>query len=126
MSLELERWEHRVKCEVGSSKLSLRNHPALADHPSDPGRKLVVDGKFVPLFPEQRGIYLDDLCIGYVSDPPACNVAIIYPQYAGVIDQVRELVRRERGHDPKNLHVVKAMPQQQSPDDFDETLEDCD
>ena len=91
-------------------KVELRNHPAQADHPTIPGRKAFDDqGNPIPLFPDQRGVYLDGVCVGYVGDPPFHRISFIHHE-AGTNEWVRTqakiLVEAEFKIKPDVISVV--------------------
>lgn len=90
-------------------KIELRNHPAQARHPVTNAPLFDATGKAVPMFPEQRGIFLDGSFIGYVCDPPARGISLTIPDSRipfGCRDLILSAVQQEFGAAPKILNVV--------------------
>jgi hypothetical protein len=63
-------------------QFELRNHPAIADHPFKKGEKLMdTNGNPVPLFPDQRALYMDGWLIAYVVPcDDGCKTLFIKPE----------------------------------------------
>lgn len=61
-------------------KVELRNHLAQARHPFTKEPLFDDKGEPVPLFPEQRSIFVDGVFCGYVGEPPKRGIMFTRPR----------------------------------------------
>ena len=101
-------------------KLELKNHPAIADHPTKPGQKLTDEnGVGIPLFPDERSVWLDGSMIGYIGPAPGRGFNSLVPKSrlpVQLLDAVSDLVEKELGARPAKSCFASEPPV--------ETLED--
>ena len=104
----LHRWQRSMKIE-------LRNHPAQARHPITREPLKDEEGGPVPLFPNQRGVFLDGYCIGYVATHENAPVCLTQRMSESVRAAVRKRVNEElpQGEKPR---AVNMPPAQRPPD----------
>lgn len=106
-------------------ELELKNHPAIADHPTKPGQKLYdADGVGIPLFPDERSVWLDGSMIGYVGPAPARGFNSLVPKSKlpeQLLDAVTKLVERELGTAPaKSCFAAEPIEEDlEDTDDFE-------
>lgn len=100
-------------------ELTIGEHPSRARHPNT-GQTMLG----VPLFPDARGIYLDGVCIGYVSSPAeGRNIGLTSPvKLLGqvIVAELRSLVESELGP----VGGLAAPPEPTETDDDDPEYED--
>lgn len=92
-------------------QIEFRNHPAQARHPFTKQALFDDNGKPVPLFPQQRSIWVDGVFCGYVGDPPLRNVAITRPRSQlgeALIAEIHQAVEREFG--PGKVMAIVPEP----------------
>jgi len=92
-------------------KVELKQHPAQAIHPITRAKLFRDDGTPVPLFPNQRSIYVDGYFVGYVCEPPARRVAFINSRcnIPELIAEVQAAVEAEFGVTPTVTHVPEPI-----------------
>lgn len=79
-----------------SFNLRLANHPAQARNPVTNAPLFDADGVPVPLFPDQRSVYLDGFLVAYVN--ASGNISFIMPESkltAPIVQAIRDLVSSE-------------------------------
>lgn len=105
-------------------KVELRDHIAQARHPVT-NKPLVDDnGKPVPLFPDQRSIWLDGAMVGYVCGPPDFNIGFIVPESKisqFVRNLIAEQVRIELGKSGDVFSVAEPPIVEVEEDDADDS-----
>ena len=90
--------------------LELRPHIAQARNPVTDQPLVDSEGQPVPLFPNQRSIFLDGALIGYVCEPPKRGLAFIVrgvPEQ--VIEETKKLVALEFGEEPARVSTLPEI-----------------
>lgn len=83
-------------------KVELRNHPsALRDKVT--GVPITLNGKPLPMFPSERGVYVNGICQGYVSTKPGSKVLFVRRQPEAVMIAVEAEVSRLLGAAVKSV-----------------------
>jgi len=90
--------------------ITFRNHPAQARHPHTKQPLFTETGEPVPLFPDQRGIYLDGYLIGYCSAVPDQPVCLIVHLPVEQLDIIGAKVSETFGQ-PDSVNMPPLMPE---------------
>ena len=103
-------------------QLTITNHPAIADDPTRPGKKLFKDGEPVPLFPKQRMIRFNGKGVAFVSKP-AEELKLLFYGFGGTLpEQIKqecvELAEQEFNCQANPANVI--TPKQPAPIEDDE------
>ena len=96
-------------------QIELKNHLAQARHPVTSKPLFDDNGTPVPLFPQQRSIWLDGVFIGYVCEPPTRSISILVAGTPdAVLQSVEQAVIGEFGprHTDAATHVVKRIKEE--------------
>ena len=89
--------------------IELRPHPSQARHPRTDEPLTDSNGDPVPLFPNQRGIYLDGHLVGFVCEPPRRNLAFIVQGLPEAVKtEAADLVAAEFGGDDNRS--IRSVP----------------
>jgi len=83
--------------------LEIRPHPAQARAPGTRKPLFYSDGTPVPLFPDQRSIWLGGALVGYTGTAPEAPITLIRRQPAHIRGLILDAVRRELGTQPKGI-----------------------
>ncbi len=103
---------------VANLHMELRNHPAQAQFK---GKPLVDEnGDPVPLFPDQRSVYVDGQCLAYCDSKPGGGIRFTEHVDPPVADAVEQYVRQHIGE----VAAVGIPPERKQPEPKPESIED--
>lgn len=91
--------------------LELRAHPAQARLAGVPLTD--SEGKPVPMFPDQRSVWLNGKMVGYCGTAQGAPISLIYDQRkipVVVREAIREFVAAELGNEPGQVFAPPVMP----------------
>lgn len=100
--------------------IEVKDHPARASHPITHEPLLDDNGNPVPLFPEEKSVWLDGSMVAYIGSPPGRALMFITPKErlgAYVVDRIREQVLVQTNHEVKKLVSVPEPQDEPESDD---------
>jgi len=99
--------------------IEVKNHPAQAQNPVTGEPLKDEQGKPVPLFPDERSVWLDGKTVAYIGSPPNYPLMFIVPAErlgSYVVDRIKEQVLVQTGRQPVKVSSV-PVPSIESEDE---------